>query len=133
MKRKSLLPLLAALALGLCAYRLAAGAEAVPSFLPLLYRAPNTATPTVTSTPPPTATVTPTATATPTMPVVFPTSEPTQPSGAAPCNCTGPDLDCRDFGTHARAQACFDYCYPRYGDIFRLDSDGDGIACEALP
>jgi len=59
-------------------------------------------------------------------------SEPVNPS--APCNCTGPDLNCADFSTHAEAQACYDYCKSQgYGDVFRLDADKDGIACESLP
>lgn len=52
----------------------------------------------------------------------------------APCNCSGPDLDCSDFATHAAAWACYDYCKQQgYGDVFRLDGDSDGIACESLP
>jgi hypothetical protein len=28
-----------------------------------------------------------------------------------PCNCSGPDLDCKaNFSTHNEAQACYDYC-----------------------
>jgi len=51
-----------------------------------------------------------------------------------PCNCAGPDLNCSDFATHAAAQACFDYCRQQgYGDVFRLDGDNDGSACESLP
>jgi len=67
---------------------------------------------------------------------------PTAPSGGsggssenAPCNCSGPDLDCKDFRTHAAAQACYDHCVALgYGNIFRLDgNDNDGLACESLP
>lgn len=64
------------------------------------------------------AELTPTATATPTV---------------GPCDCDGPDLDCRDFPSHDAAQACFDFCYPDYGDVFGLDGDGDLLACEHLP
>lgn len=55
--------------------------------------------------------------------------------GNTPCNCTGPDLDCGDFGTHAAAQACYDHCVGQgFGNIFRLDgNDNDGLACESLP
>jgi len=61
-----------------------------------------------------------------------PDPTPTPPSG--PCNCSGPDLNCSDFSTHAAAQACYDYCRQQgYGDVFRLDGDSDGIACESLP
>lgn len=56
------------------------------------------------------------------------------PSPSAPCNCAGPDLNCSDFATQAEAQRCYDYCKSQgYGDIFRLDADKDGIACESLP
>lgn len=55
--------------------------------------------------------------------------------GNAPCNCSGPDLDCGDFKTHASAQACYDHCVALgYGNIFGLDgNDNDGLACESLP
>jgi len=56
------------------------------------------------------------------------------PPPSAPCNCSGPDLDCSDFSTQAAAQACYDYCKSRgYGDVFGLDRDKDGRACESLP
>jgi endonuclease YncB( thermonuclease family) len=38
------------------------------------------------------------------------------------------DYDCGDFSTQAQAQK---YMLP--GDPYRLDSDGDGVACESLP
>ena len=41
------------------------------------------------------------------------------------------DRDCGDFKTHAEAQAFFSAAGP--GDPHRLDSNGDGIACESLP
>lgn len=51
-----------------------------------------------------------------------------------PCDCAGPDLNCSDFSTHAAAQACYDYCKQHgYGDVFGLDADKDGQACESLP
>jgi len=57
-----------------------------------------------------------------------------EPPPSAPCNCAGPDLDCADFSTHAAAQACYEYCLSQgYGDVFRLDGDNDGSACESLP
>ena len=50
-----------------------------------------------------------------------------------PCNCSGPDLNCSDFSTHEEAQACYEQCISSgFGDVFRLDGDGDGIACEGL-
>lgn len=52
----------------------------------------------------------------------------------APCDCAGEDLNCGDFATHDEAQACYDYCVQLgYGDVFVLDGDGDGVACESLP
>lgn len=109
---------------------LAASGAAEPVFLPGVFRAPATATPTATLAPTATQTLFPTATQPPAP--VIPTST-APPGGSAPCNCTGPDLDCADFPTHRAAQACFEYCYPQYGDIFRLDGDHDGLACELLP
>lgn len=54
--------------------------------------------------------------------------------GSAPCSCKGPDLDCKDFGTHSKAQACYNYCNQQgYGDVYRLDGDHDGTVCESLP
>ncbi len=55
---------------------------------------------------------------------------------SAPCNCTGPDLDCKDFKTQASAQACWDACGGKVGghNPFKLDgNDKDGRVCEALP
>ena len=64
----------------------------------------------------------------------IPTSAPSG-GGTAACNCSGSDLDCGDFSTHASAQACYNYCIAQgFGDVFRLDgSDNDGLACEGLP
>lgn len=43
----------------------------------------------------------------------------------------GGDKDCKDFKTHAEAQAFFESAGP--GDPHRLDSNGNGLACESLP
>ena len=74
----------------------------------------------------------------PPTPTARPTLAPVVPSGGgsnAPCNCGGPDLDCKDFSSHSAAQACYDYCNAQgYGDPHRLDgNDNDGLACESLP
>lgn len=54
--------------------------------------------------------------------------------GNAPCACSGSDLDCADFSSHSSAQSCYQYCVSQgYGDVFRLDRDVDGSACETLP
>jgi endonuclease YncB( thermonuclease family) len=67
-----------------------------------------------------------------------PTVKPTSPPGIgnvpAKCTCKPPDLDCGDFGTHRKAQACYQYCKSLgKGDYYRLDGDDDGSACETLP
>jgi VCBS repeat-containing protein len=80
--------------------------------------------PTETTPPPPTETTTP------------PPPQPTPTIDGVPgfCTCTGPDLDCADFSTQNQAQACFEHCKSLgYGDVYRLDGDNDGKACEALP
>ena len=41
------------------------------------------------------------------------------------------DYDCSDFSSHAEAQQFFEDAGS--GDPHRLDRDGDGLACEALP
>jgi micrococcal nuclease len=65
---------------------------------------------------------------------VLPTLAPAG-GGNAACNCGGPDLDCKDFSSHASAQACYNYCVAQgYGDPHGLDgNDNDGLACERLP
>jgi micrococcal nuclease len=69
------------------------------------------------------------------MPTSTPAPEPTStPQPVAVCSCSGNLYNCSDFGTHAAAQACFDYCVQQgRGDIHRLDGDSDGDACESLP
>ena len=51
---------------------------------------------------------------------VAPGGEPQPPAGG--------DYDCSDFATRAQAQR---QLLP--GEPYRLDSDGDGVACEELP
>jgi competence protein ComEC len=70
-------------------------------------------------------------------PAVTPTITPIPSPGPPPISreeacgpCTATDCDCSDFDTQAEAQTCFDVD-PR--DPFRLDGDGNGIACESLP
>lgn len=95
-------------------------------------------TPMPTATPRPTATQKPAATRPPAptntrqpQPTAAPTATPGQ---QAVCDCSGDTLNCGDLKTHARAQACFDYCMSLgRGDVHRLDQDNDGIACESLP
>ena len=62
-----------------------------------------------------------------------PTPTPTQPP-PGPCECYTNLYNCSDFDTQAQAQACFDHCWALgFGDVHRLDGDGDGEACESLP
>ena len=67
--------------------------------------------------------VTPTAPTNPT---------PTNPTPTTPSN-PGDTKNCGDFKTYAEAKAWFDTYYPAYGDIAKLDADGDGEPCETLP
>lgn len=92
--------------------------------------------PTATATLVPTATVAATATSTPTeMPTVTPAPTPTPTEQAqVPCYCDYNRYNCSDFATHNAAQTCFNYCVALgKGDIHKLDSDSDGLACELLP
>jgi hypothetical protein len=43
------------------------------------------------------------------------------------------DRDCPNYTRRRDAQADYDYWYPLYGDVFGLDGNNDGIACNALP
>ena len=77
-----------------------------------------TATPESTSTPTPTET--PDHTATPTL----------EPA----CDCEGETLSCNNFDKQSQAQACFAYCQATgFGDIFNMDKNENGEACEGLP
>jgi hypothetical protein len=70
-------------------------------------------------------------------PTAVPTTAPPPPTSPPPapvCDCSGNIYNCGDFGTHAAAQACYEYCLSLgVGDIHRLDGDNDGVACESLP
>ena len=60
------------------------------------------------------------------------TSPPTTTTSAAPSN-PGDTVNCGDFSTWNEAKAWFDTYYPYYGDVGRLDQDGDLNPCESLP
>ena len=45
----------------------------------------------------------------------------------------GDSKNCSDFSTQGQAQEWFDIYFPHYGDVARLDRDGDGVVCESLP
>jgi micrococcal nuclease len=48
-----------------------------------------------------------------------------------PCAQIDGDCDCSHFATHVEAQAFYARFLP--GDPYKLDANGDGIACESLP
>jgi uncharacterized protein YraI len=55
----------------------------------------------------------------------------TEPPPVEVCDCSGNHLNCGDFGTHASAQACYEYCKSiGRGDVHGLDRDDDGTACD---
>lgn len=60
-----------------------------------------------------------------------PPPPPPPPSGPPPN--PGDSKNCSDFATWRAAQDWFEYYYPYYGDVARLDADNDRIACESLP
>lgn len=77
-------------------------------------------------------TSTPENTATPT-PTPTPEESPT-PTLFPACDCEGERLSCNDFASQSSAQACFDYCDATgFNDIFNMDKNGNGEACEGLP
>ena len=61
-----------------------------------------------------------------------PRPAPVAPAPQRPGN-PGDAVNCGDFATWRAAQDWFDTYYPSYGDVARLDDDGDRIACESLP
>lgn len=109
----------------------------LPPATPAPLAAPTTDTPlpaptqTVTpaDTPSPAPTLTATATETP-GPTATPSLTPTiTPTPVCDCSCNR--YDCKDFASHAAAQACYEFCGS--GDVHHLDGDADGLACETLP
>ncbi len=49
------------------------------------------------------------------------------------CGSPGDIKNCGDFSTQAEAQGWHDRYFPQFGDISKLDQDGNGVACESLP
>ena len=43
----------------------------------------------------------------------------------------GDSKNCKDFASYGEAKAWFDQ-YPMYGDVAKLDGNGDGRPCESL-
>lgn len=62
-----------------------------------------------------------------------PTSTTTTTTTVAKPPNPGDTKNCSDFSTWALAQAWYELYYPHYGDVAKLDGNGDGIACESLP
>ncbi len=63
----------------------------------------------------------------------IPPSPTPEPSGTPRvlCDCQGPALTCSSFASLEEAQTCFDACkLLGLEDIFNLDSDKDGLACQ---
>lgn len=57
-----------------------------------------------------------------------------EPTGTTVCDCSYDRYNCGDFGTHDKAQACYNYCIQQgRGDVHGLDRNKDGSACESLP
>lgn len=83
---------------------------------------------------PPTAAPAATATPRPLQPAAPEPQRAPQPQQQAVCSCSGNNYNCGDFGSHASAQQCYQYCIQMVGfDVHRLDADSDGSACESLP
>jgi len=64
-------------------------------------------------------------------PLPTPTTTITITSGEVICSYNA--YNCSDFSTHAEAQRVFEVCGGVAHDVYRLDGDHDGIACELLP
>jgi len=67
-----------------------------------------------------------------TTPTPTPPPPPPSPGPVAPAN-PGDTVNCGNFSRWSDAQNWFNTYYPYYGDVAKLDSDGDRIACETLP
>jgi endonuclease YncB( thermonuclease family) len=64
-------------------------------------------------------------------PTITNTPVPVTATPVGPCSCTNRRLTCNSFSTQNRAQACFEFCWNQgYRDIFGLDKNGNGIACD---
>jgi hypothetical protein len=80
-----------------------------------------------TTAPAPVAPVNPVAPVPPVTPPPAPPATPTAPPNP------GDTKNCSDFATYAEAKAWFDTYFPFYGDVAKLDGNGDGRPCESLP
>jgi len=86
--------------------------------------------PASTWTPPAAPATTSSTTTTTTTTTTVPTTTKTIPANPGNTrNCSG----ATGFSTYAEAKAWFDTYFPYYGDVAKLDGDGDGEPCESLP
>ena len=44
----------------------------------------------------------------------------------------GDTKNCADFASFTEAKAWYDRYFPSFGDVAKLDGNGDGVPCEAL-
>jgi endonuclease YncB( thermonuclease family) len=64
-------------------------------------------------------------------PTITNTPVPVTATPVGPCSCLGQRRACNSFSTQRSAQECFEFCWNQgYGDIFGLDKNGNGIACD---
>lgn len=64
-------------------------------------------------------------------PTITNTPRPMTSTPVGPCACLERRLTCSSFSTQRRAQQCFEFCWNQgYGDIFGLDKNGNGVACD---
>ncbi|MGE4567218.1 MAG: excalibur calcium-binding domain-containing protein [Acidimicrobiales bacterium] len=63
---------------------------------------------------------------------IEPTPTTVPPSGDQPAD-PGNAMNCSDFANYQEALAWYETYAPWYGDVARLDGDGDGEPCESLP
>ena len=87
------------------------------------------AEPASTWTPPVAPATTSSTTTTTTTTSSSPTASTIPPDPGNTRNCSGAS----GFSTYAEAKAWFDTYFPYYGDVAKLDGDGDGEPCESLP
>lgn len=62
-----------------------------------------------------------------------PASASAKSKGSADLPNPGDTKNCKDFKTYDEAKSWFDLYFPLYGDVAKLDGDGDGTPCESLP
>jgi micrococcal nuclease len=64
-------------------------------------------------------------------PTITNTPRPVTATPVGPCDCLSRRLTCNSFRNQRSAQQCFEFCWNQgYGDIFGLDKNGNGIACD---